>query len=82
MHSSSQYYDEGRGERDNPVVVTAYSLEVARQTFFAQVAQSLLVEIEERVPWSARADLAGRRPEGLGRLARPWDASLLVLVAE
>ncbi len=50
-----QYYDEGRGELDNHVVVTAYSLDVARQTFFAQVAQSLLVEIEERVPWRLAA---------------------------
>ena len=50
-----RYFDRGRGERDNPVVVTGYSLEVARQTFFAQVAQSLLLEIEERVPWRLAA---------------------------
>ncbi len=46
-----RYYDEGRGDRANPVTVVGYATDIAKQTFFAHVAQSLLVEVEERVPW-------------------------------
>lgn len=46
------YFDQGRGELDDPVNEIGFSLDVGKRTFFAHVAQSLLVEIEGRVPWS------------------------------
>lgn len=46
-----RYFRDGRGDRADHVAVVGYDLTIAKRTFFAHVAQSLLVEIEERVPW-------------------------------
>ncbi len=46
-----RYFRDGRGERLDSVYAVGYSVEIAKRTFFAHVAQSLCMEIEERVPW-------------------------------
>ncbi len=47
-----RYFDESRGELRNQLMAVGYGLATARETYFAHVAQSLLVEIERRVRWS------------------------------